>query len=48
MANARKTFNMDPKKGMLYMMEQGLIQQSPEAVADFLYRGEGAFSKNLI
>lgn len=41
MSIARKTFNMDPKKGMIYMIEQGFVQQSPDAVAEFLYRGEG-------
>ncbi|MFH4975376.1 hypothetical protein AB6A40_002085 [Gnathostoma spinigerum] len=38
---ARKNFNMDPKKGMNFLLEQGLIPNTPECVAEYLYRGEG-------
>ncbi|KAK0397350.1 hypothetical protein QR680_002094 [Steinernema hermaphroditum] len=41
MLMGRKKFNMDPKRGMEYLIEQGLIQRTPQAVAEFLYKGEG-------
>lgn len=37
----RKKFNMDPKKGIEYLIEKGLLQQTPESVAQFLHGGEG-------
>ncbi|XP_065578705.1 cytohesin-1-like isoform X2 [Artemia franciscana] len=37
----RKKFNMDPKKGIEYLVEHGLIQHTPDAVAAFLHGGEG-------
>ncbi|BFZ18129.1 hypothetical protein BsWGS_21167 [Bradybaena similaris] len=37
----RKKFNMDPKKGIEYLTEHGLLQNTPEDVAMFLYQGEG-------
>lgn len=42
MGIARKNFNMDPKKGMEYLMKHGLIKATPDAVAEFLFRGEGS------
>ncbi|XP_064622596.1 cytohesin-1-like isoform X3 [Lineus longissimus] len=41
MSNGRKHFNMDPKKGIKYLLEEGLLQNTPEDVAEFLFRGEG-------
>ncbi|KAK0407412.1 hypothetical protein QR680_019183 [Steinernema hermaphroditum] len=43
----REKFNMDSKRGVEYLMEQGLIQRSPQAVAEFLYKGEG-LSKSAV
>ncbi|XP_023617172.1 cytohesin-3 isoform X1 [Myotis lucifugus] len=40
-AMGRKKFNMDPKKGIQFLMENGLLQGAPEDVAQFLYKGEG-------
>lgn len=37
----RKKFNMDPKRGIEYLAEHGLVNDTPEEVAQFLYKGEG-------
>ncbi|CAH0564682.1 unnamed protein product [Brassicogethes aeneus] len=37
----RKKFNMDPKKGIEFLIEKGLLQQTAGDVAQFLYKGEG-------
>ncbi|XP_050394134.1 cytohesin-1 isoform X1 [Patella vulgata] len=37
----KKKFNMDPKKGIQYLIEHGLLQETPEDVAQFLFQGEG-------
>lgn len=37
----RKKFNMDPKKGIEYLIENGLLTANPDDVAQFLYKGEG-------
>ena len=34
----RKKFNMDPKKGIEFLVQQGLLQNTPQDVAAFLYR----------
>lgn len=36
-----KKFNMDPKKGIEYLIENELLQETPDDVAQFLYKGEG-------
>uniref|UniRef100_A0A8C4QJ88 Cytohesin 2 n=1 Tax=Eptatretus burgeri TaxID=7764 RepID=A0A8C4QJ88_EPTBU len=41
MAMGRKKFNMDPKKGILFLIENELLKSSPEEIAQFLYKGEG-------
>lgn len=41
MTIARKNFNMDPRKGMEYILDHGLVQNTAESVAEFLFRGEG-------
>ncbi|CAG2057646.1 unnamed protein product [Timema podura] len=41
MSIGRKKFNMDPKKGIEYLIEHGLLKMTPEDVAQFLYKGEG-------
>ncbi|XP_017770419.1 PREDICTED: cytohesin-1 isoform X2 [Nicrophorus vespilloides] len=41
MSIGRKKFNMDPKKGIEYLIENGLLQETPESVAQFLHKGEG-------
>lgn len=41
MSMGRKKFNMDPKKGIEFLIEKGLLQQTAESVAQFLHKGEG-------
>ncbi|CAH1794414.1 unnamed protein product [Owenia fusiformis] len=41
MSIGRKKFNMDPKKGIEYLLDHGLLQSTPDDVAQFLYKGEG-------
>lgn len=41
MSIGRKKFNMDPKKGIEFLVEHGLLQPTQEDVAAFLYKGEG-------
>lgn len=41
MSIGRKKFNMDPKKGIEYLVEHGLLNHTAEDVAEFLYKGEG-------
>ncbi|KOB74016.1 putative Cytohesin-1, partial [Operophtera brumata] len=47
MSIGRKKFNMDPKKGIEYLYENGLLQRTAEDVAQFLHKGEG-LSKTAI
>ncbi len=37
----KKKFNMDPKKGIEFLVSHGLLRETPEEVAQFLYKGEG-------
>jgi len=37
----KKRFNMDPKKGIEFLYSNGLVKETPEDVAAFLYKGEG-------
>lgn len=37
----KKKFNMDPKKGVEFLIQSCVIKQTPEEVAGFLYKGEG-------
>ncbi|EMP42027.1 Cytohesin-2, partial [Chelonia mydas] len=37
----RKKFNMDPKKGIQFLVENELLHNTPEEIARFLYKGEG-------
>ena len=39
----RKKFNMDPKKGIEFLLQQGLLQNTPQDIAAFLYR----YSSNI-
>lgn len=41
MSIGKKKFNMDPKKGIEYLVENDLLPNTPEEVAKFLYQGEG-------
>ncbi|XP_055507575.1 cytohesin-3 isoform X3 [Leucoraja erinacea] len=41
MAMGRKKFNMDPKKGIQFQIENDLLHNTPEEIAQFLYKGEG-------
>ncbi|RNA40271.1 cytohesin-1 isoform X2 [Brachionus plicatilis] len=37
----KKKFNMDPKKGMEFLIENNLVENNPEAIAQFFFNGEG-------
>lgn len=37
----KKKFNMEPKKGIKFLIEHHLIQETAEDIAHFLYKGEG-------
>ncbi|KAI1886673.1 hypothetical protein AGOR_G00198220 [Albula goreensis] len=37
----KKKFNMDPKKGVQYLVDHSLLEWNPAAVAEFLYKEEG-------
>uniref|UniRef100_A0A6I8NHD4 Cytohesin-2 n=1 Tax=Ornithorhynchus anatinus TaxID=9258 RepID=A0A6I8NHD4_ORNAN len=41
MAMGRKKFNMDPKKGIQFLVENELLRNTPEEISRFLYKGEG-------
>lgn len=32
---------MDPKKGMEFLIENNLVENTPEAIAQFFFNGEG-------
>ncbi|RMC17705.1 hypothetical protein DUI87_05369 [Hirundo rustica rustica] len=40
-AMGRKKFNMDPKKGIQFLIENDLLHNTAEDIAQFLYKGEG-------
>ena len=40
-AMGRKKFNMDPKKGIQFLIENDLLKNTCEDIARFLYKGEG-------
>uniref|UniRef100_A0A8C9SH33 Cytohesin 4b n=1 Tax=Scleropages formosus TaxID=113540 RepID=A0A8C9SH33_SCLFO len=40
-ARGKKKFNMDPKKGMRYLVDNKLLDWKPQNVAEFLYKEEG-------
>ncbi|XP_027968102.1 cytohesin-1 isoform X2 [Eumetopias jubatus] len=40
-AVGRKKFNMDPKKGIQFLIENDLLKNTCEDIAQFLYKGEG-------
>lgn len=37
----KKRFNMDPKKGIEYLIEHDILESNPESIAKFLFDGEG-------
>ncbi|CAL8304679.1 unnamed protein product [Merluccius merluccius] len=37
----KKKFNMDPKKGICYLVENNLLEWKAESVAEFIYKEEG-------
>lgn len=41
MSIGRKKFNMDPKKGIEWLIQQNLLEATEISVAQFLYKGEG-------
>jgi len=43
----KKKFNMDSKKGIEYLVSHGLLTNTAEDVAQFLYKGKG-LSKTVI
>ncbi|XP_058496677.1 cytohesin 4b [Solea solea] len=40
-SNGKKKFNMDPKKGIRYLVENKLLDGSAQSIAEFLYKEEG-------
>ncbi|KAL4647806.1 cytohesin-3-like [Arapaima gigas] len=40
-ASGKKKFNMDPKKGIQYLVDNKLVEWKPQNVAEFLYKEEG-------
>uniref|UniRef100_A0A7N6B6W6 Cytohesin 4b n=1 Tax=Anabas testudineus TaxID=64144 RepID=A0A7N6B6W6_ANATE len=40
-SNGKKKFNMDPKKGISYLVENKLLDEGPQSIAEFLYKEEG-------
>lgn len=43
----KKKFNMDPKKGIAFLISHSLITETAEDIAQFLYQGEG-LNKTMI
>jgi len=41
LAMGKKKFNMDPKKGIEFLILHNLVKETPEDVAQFLYKEEG-------
>ncbi|XP_062401013.1 cytohesin 4b [Sardina pilchardus] len=41
LSRGKKKFNMDPKKGVSYLVENKLLDGSPQVVAEFLYKEDG-------
>lgn len=37
----KKRFNMDPKKGIQFLIDNQLLDKTAESIAQFLYKGEG-------
>ncbi|ESO11902.1 hypothetical protein HELRODRAFT_156254 [Helobdella robusta] len=37
----RKKFNMDPKKGIQYLIEHNLLENNAQSIAHFLFKGDG-------
>lgn len=37
----KKRFNMDPKKGVEYLIEHDILDETPESIAKFLFDGDG-------
>ncbi|XP_047670054.1 cytohesin 4b [Tachysurus fulvidraco] len=40
-SSGKKKFNMDPKKGINYLVQNNLLEYSPQSIAEFLYKEEG-------
>ncbi|XP_030638685.1 cytohesin 4b [Chanos chanos] len=40
-SSGKKKFNMDPKKGMNYLVDNKLLEWNPQTIAEFLYKEEG-------
>ncbi|KAL2086886.1 hypothetical protein ACEWY4_017945 [Coilia grayii] len=41
LSRGKKKFNMDPKKGVHYLVENKLLDLTPQGVAEFLYKEDG-------
>ena len=41
MSIGRKKFNMDPKRGIEYLVKENLLEYNENDIASFLYKGEG-------
>ena len=40
-------FNVNPKEGISYLVDQGLLAESPEGICDFLASEEGLSKRRL-
>ncbi|GAA6088954.1 cytohesin 4b, partial [Tachysurus ichikawai] len=40
-SSGKKKFNMDPKKGINYLVQNNLLECNPQSIAEFLYKEEG-------
>ncbi|XP_062854186.1 cytohesin 4b [Trichomycterus rosablanca] len=40
-SSGKKKFNMDPKKGVNYLVQNNLLEWKPQSIAEFLYKEEG-------
>ncbi|XP_012692871.1 cytohesin 4b [Clupea harengus] len=41
LSRGKKKFNMDPKKGVNYLVENKLLEKTPQRLAEFLYKEDG-------
>ncbi|GMS87279.1 hypothetical protein PENTCL1PPCAC_9454 [Pristionchus entomophagus] len=49
LSSGRKKFNQDPEAGLTFLIERGIIERTPQSVADFLYKGSlSGLSKQTI
>ncbi|GMR41146.1 hypothetical protein PMAYCL1PPCAC_11341 [Pristionchus mayeri] len=47
LSSGRKKFNQDPDEGLNYLVERGILERTPQSIAEFLYK-VGGLSKQMI